>query len=67
MPGVTLSARLLIAGKEYIKPGIEVTALKRGAEPIDLAKAIAFLQSDEAIDITGTVLRYDGGAFALQH
>lgn len=66
-PGVTLSSRLLSVGKEYIEPGISATALKRGAQPIELARTIAFLLSDEASYITGTVLRCDGGALALQY
>lgn len=66
-PGVTLSPRLLSLHKSYIDPGVNVTALKRGAQPIEQAKAIAFLLSEEASNITGTVLRCDGGALALQY
>ena len=37
------------------------TALKREAEPIEIARAIRFLASDEASYITGTILKVDGG------
>lgn len=66
-PGVTLSARLLAVADQYIKPGVDVTALKRGGEPLEIAYPIAFLLSDEASFITGTVLRADGGALAIQY
>lgn len=65
--GLTLSRRLLSVAKEYVEPGIQATALKRGAQPIEQAQTIAFLLSDEASFITGTVVRCDGGAFALQY
>lgn len=62
--GVTLSQRLLNVAKEYVEPGIAATVLKRGARPIEQAYTIAFLLSDEASYITGTVVRCDGGALA---
>lgn len=40
-------------------------AIKRPAEPIDLANAAAFLASDEAAFITGQTLVVDGGAVRL--
>lgn len=40
-------------------------AIKRPAEPIDLAKAVAFFASDEAEFITGQTLVVDGGAVRL--
>lgn len=64
-PGITLSARLLSVGQEYIEPCVNDTALQRAAQPIEIAKNIAFLLSDESSYITGTVLRCDGGLLGL--
>jgi NAD(P)-dependent dehydrogenase (short-subunit alcohol dehydrogenase family) len=60
--GLTLSKRLLSVAKEYVEAGIQATALKRGAKPMEQAQTIVFLLSDEASNITGTVVRCDGGA-----
>ena len=65
--GLTLSRRLLSVAKEYVEPGIQATALKRGAKPMEQAQVIVFLLSDEASNVTGTVVRCDGGALALQY
>jgi NAD(P)-dependent dehydrogenase (short-subunit alcohol dehydrogenase family) len=65
--GLTLSRRLMSVAQEYVEPGIQATALKRGATPMEQAQVIAFLLSDEASNVTGTVVRCDGGALALQY
>ncbi|KPI36701.1 3-oxoacyl-[acyl-carrier-protein] FabG [Cyphellophora attinorum] len=65
--GLTLSRRLMNVAKEYVEPGIQATALKRGATPMEQAQVIAFLLSDEASNVTGTVVRCDGGALALPY
>jgi len=44
---------------------VEGSYLKRLAEPMDIAKAILFLASDDADFITGQVLLVDGG-FSLK-
>ncbi|WP_309984976.1 SDR family NAD(P)-dependent oxidoreductase [Herbaspirillum seropedicae] len=41
---------------------LDIQALKRMAEPDDIAQAVAFLASDQARWITGEVLHVDGGA-----
>jgi len=41
---------------------LEMQALKRMAEPADIADAVAFLASDQARWITGDTLQVDGGA-----
>ena len=66
-PGTILTPALFAAGREYIQPSIAVTPLTRGAEPVELAKAIVFLLGEAASFITGEVLRVDGGIFAMGH
>lgn len=48
-------------GKELIELFKQQTPLKRIAEPVELAKAILFLASDDASYITGEMLVVDGG------
>lgn len=47
--------------EELQQRAIEAAALKRMGRPEDVAYAVAFLASDDAAFITGTVLRVDGG------
>lgn len=49
------------AGEELLQLFTDQTPLKRIAEPIEIAKAIAFLASDDASYITGEMLVVDGG------
>jgi NAD(P)-dependent dehydrogenase (short-subunit alcohol dehydrogenase family) len=47
------------AGRDY---ALSLQALKRVAQPDDIAGAVAFLASDKANWITGDTLRVDGGS-----
>ncbi len=47
--------------KEQMKEVIDRTALKRGADPEEVAKVIRFLASDDASYMTGSVVVVDGG------
>jgi 3-oxoacyl-[acyl-carrier protein] reductase len=61
-PGTTATDMLLQALTEDVKKEfISKTALGRLAEPIDIARVVAFLASDEASWITGQTIRADGG------
>lgn len=48
--------------EEEKKHAIDNTFLKRVGQPIDIAKAILFLASDEASYITGETIHVDGGS-----
>ncbi|MBI4640926.1 MAG: SDR family oxidoreductase [Candidatus Tectomicrobia bacterium] len=64
-PGLTLSDRGRTGweerGEEEKKDVLLTIAMKRLGEPIDIAKAVVFLASDDASYITGQTLSVDGG------
>ena len=64
-PGHTLTEMTAALPEEVKRNMIEGSYLKRMAEPMDIAKAILFLASDDADFITGQVLLVDGG-FSLK-
>jgi len=49
------------AGAEYIQTLIDAHPMKRQAEPIEIARVIAFLASDLASYVTGADIAVDGG------
>jgi 3-oxoacyl-[acyl-carrier protein] reductase len=60
-PGYITTALTDVLSEEYKKSAIEQTPLGRLGEPEDIAKAVAFLVSEDAAFITGQVLSVDGG------
>jgi NAD(P)-dependent dehydrogenase (short-subunit alcohol dehydrogenase family) len=61
-PGVTMTPALFSIVPESFPESISsATPLRRIADPDDIAKAVAFLLSDEASYVSGVVLRVDGG------
>jgi cyclopentanol dehydrogenase len=61
-PGMVWTA--MSDGHEANQPIIDVTPLRRGAEPEEISPGVLFLASDEARFVTGTELIMDGGYLA---
>lgn len=59
-PGITNTDMMKKVPKEMIEPLIQNIPLRRIGEPEDIAKAYAFLASDKASYISGTILNVDG-------
>lgn len=60
-PGFTLSEKNKLAPAEVIAHLSGMGSLGRGADPEEQAQAIAFLASDRASFMTGTIMPVDGG------
>jgi NAD(P)-dependent dehydrogenase (short-subunit alcohol dehydrogenase family) len=58
-----MTLAVAINNKDYFEQGIARTALGRLAIPPDIANVVAFLCSDDASFLTGTVIDVSGGAF----
>lgn len=67
-PGATITPGLIQLGAEkFTEPLAAATPLGRVAQPQDVAKAVAYLLSDEASFVNGVILRVDGGYLATSH
>jgi NAD(P)-dependent dehydrogenase (short-subunit alcohol dehydrogenase family) len=68
-PGTILTERVRQlpnepGGAEYVEEIIKMHPMGRLGEPVEVARAIAFLASDDASFITGAILPVDGGYLA---
>ena len=64
-PGLITTALTDVLPQELKETAIKMTPLGRAGTPEDIARAVAFLVSDDAAFITGQVLSVDGG-FVMQ-
>lgn len=60
-PGLVMTPMAAEEGEESNREFAAATPMKRGAQPIEVSRAILFLASDEASYITGADLLVDGG------
>jgi NAD(P)-dependent dehydrogenase (short-subunit alcohol dehydrogenase family) len=51
--------------QSVLQPSIEMTPMKRAAQPEEVGWAVLFLASDEASFVTGAELVVDGGYTAV--
>ena len=67
IPGFTLSplVRELVADPEVYEWNVKNIPMRRGAEPDEIAGAVAFLASDDASYMTGSFITVDGGLTAV--
>ena len=67
IPGFTLSplVRELVADPAVYEWNVKNIPMRRGAEPEEIAGAVAFLASDDASYMTGSFLTVDGGLTAV--
>ena len=60
-PGLILTPMIGIVPPDALQPLIDMTPLKRGAQPEEVGWCVLFLASDEASFVTGSELVVDGG------
>ncbi len=60
-PGYVVTALTEVLAQEFKDAAVKQTPLGRAGTPEDIAKAVAFLASDDAAFITGQILSVDGG------
>ena len=60
-PGLTETAMLAQVSEEYKAALSQMIPLKKPGQPIDIAKAVIFLASDDAQYVTGQIWGVDGG------
>ena len=66
IPGFTLTPIVaeLVADPKVLEWNVKNIPLKRGAQPAEIAAAIAFVASDDASYMTGSFMFVDGGLTA---
>lgn len=62
-PGMVLTEMALALKEEFRAKALEESALKKLAEPSDIANGVLFLLSDAARMVTGQVLQVDAGQY----
>ena len=62
-PGMVMTEMAHALPGEILDAALAETALKRLAEPLDIAQAVLFLLSDAARMVTGEVLKVDSGQY----
>ncbi len=60
-PGLVLTPMVERIGPQFLQMALGMTPLGRGAQPSEVANLVAFLSSDEAGFITGSIIPIDGG------
>jgi acetoacetyl-CoA reductase/3-oxoacyl-[acyl-carrier protein] reductase len=60
-PGLVMTPMTASLGAEHVRAAVDETVLGHAAQPTDVANAVLFLCSDLARQVTGQVLRVDGG------
>ncbi len=60
-PGLVMTPMVARIGHGFIEAATAMTPMGRGADPTEIANLVAFLSSDEASFITGSIITIDGG------
>lgn len=60
-PGLVMTPMVSRIGTGFIEMATAMTPLGRGADPAEIANLVAFLSSDEASFMTGSIIPIDGG------
>ncbi|KIX08864.1 uncharacterized protein Z518_03521 [Rhinocladiella mackenziei CBS 650.93] len=60
-PGLILSPTVQNLGSEFPRRLIETTPLRRAAEPVEIARSVAYLLGDDSSFQTGCIMNVDGG------
>jgi NAD(P)-dependent dehydrogenase (short-subunit alcohol dehydrogenase family) len=60
-PGWVETPMALLNGKDYLKKVATINPLQRNAQPLDIAKVVKFLLSDDSSFMNGQTISVDGG------